>query len=293
MVVNEEKTCFIITPIGGDSTEIRRAAEGVMDAVIIPALKDSGFKEENIKVAHRMSNPGSINKQVISRIVEDDLAIVNLTGLNPNVMYELAVRHAVRKPVIQICESNTRLPFDIVDERTIFYTNDMRGVIELRSNLDSYLSEIFKEDKPDNPIYRVVDEINLLRNNENSNNDVNKYIIDRLSSIENSIGTLRNHNVNQNSNTVIEDKPLNVTIVVKVKNVVMSGDIVDYLWTELDKYYDIATMGPTDTPLVAGQMFKIRVTIKRNGIMSVRDWGKMEQRIQSINVNDFEVLEIV
>jgi hypothetical protein len=115
-----DKSCFIITPIGGDNTEIRRAAEGVIDAVIIPTLIEIGFKEENIRVAHRMPNPGAINRQVITRILEDDLAIVNLTGLNANVMYELAVRHAVRKPVVQICEYGTKLPFDITEERTIF-----------------------------------------------------------------------------------------------------------------------------------------------------------------------------
>lgn len=117
---NKDKTCFIITPIGDDQSDIRRAADGVIDAVIIPSLMEIGFKEDNIIAAHRMANPGSINKQVITSVLDCDLAIANLTNLNPNVMYELAIRHAVRKPVIQICQKGTRLPFDITEERTIF-----------------------------------------------------------------------------------------------------------------------------------------------------------------------------
>jgi hypothetical protein len=106
--------CFIVTPIGGDNTEIRRAAEGVIDAVVLPLLINNfGFRDTNITVAHRMPQAGSINRQVIQRILEDDLVITNLTGLNPNVMYELAIRHASRKPVIIICENGTKLPFDI------------------------------------------------------------------------------------------------------------------------------------------------------------------------------------
>ncbi|TKH90430.1 hypothetical protein FC691_31990, partial [Bacillus cereus] len=152
---NKDKTCFIITPIGDDQSDIRRAADGVIDAVIIPSLIEMGFKDENIDVAHRMSNPGSINKQVITSVLDCDLAVANLTNLNPNVMYELAIRHAVRKPVIQICQKGTRLPFDITEERTIFYTNDMAGVIELNTTFKGMVTQAIDDEEPDNPIYRV------------------------------------------------------------------------------------------------------------------------------------------
>ncbi|WP_257148083.1 hypothetical protein [Bacillus thuringiensis] len=185
---NKDKTCFIITPIGDDQTDIRRAAEGVIDAVIIPSLVEMGFKNENIDVAHRMSNPGSINKQVITSVLECDLAIVNLTNLNPNVMYELAIRHATRKPVVQICQKGTRLPFDITEERTIFYANDMKGVIELQSNFKSMVDQAIDDEEPDNPIYRVIESNTIMKDVKES--DPSKYMLDRMESLEKNFSDL-------------------------------------------------------------------------------------------------------
>ena len=96
--------CFIITPVGNENDEIRRHVDGIIDAVIIPVLKDY-----QIDVPHRITNMGSITKQIIRSIYESDLVIANLTTANPNVMYEQAFRHAVGKPVITIAEEGTLL----------------------------------------------------------------------------------------------------------------------------------------------------------------------------------------
>jgi nucleoside 2-deoxyribosyltransferase len=193
------KKCFIITPIGEDDSDIRRSAEGVIDAVIMPILYQEGYE---VIVAHRISNSDSINKQVITHVIEDDLVVANLTGLNPNVMYELAIRHASRKPVIQICEKGTRLPFDIVDERTIFYMNDMLGVIELREKFLKTLKETGNESEPDNPIYRVMKSNKLLHDVNVTDRD--KYFLDRLDGIEKSLSVLVNNNSNMRDSNSFE-----------------------------------------------------------------------------------------
>lgn len=107
---DRRRVCFVVSPIGGDGTETRRSIDGLMDAAIEPALVESGFE---VSVAHRMVSPGSITNQVIELLLTADLVVANLTGLNPNVMYELAVRHAARKPVVTIAEIGTPIPFDL------------------------------------------------------------------------------------------------------------------------------------------------------------------------------------
>ncbi len=47
------------------------------------------------------------------------MVIADLTGANPNVYYELAIRHAVKKPIIQLISKGEKLPFDVGDMRTI------------------------------------------------------------------------------------------------------------------------------------------------------------------------------
>lgn len=187
------KKCFIITPIGNDNTSIRRHIDGIIDGCIIPVLENN----YDVVVAHRLTTPGSINNQVIEAIYKADLVIANLTELNPNVMYELAFRHSLKKPVIIIMEKGEhKLPFDINNERTIFYENDFQGAIDLKNRLEEMVSSIEKMDEEDinNPIYDALQQIgvkeNVLKNINNSKSDnVNElqYIISRLDNIEEKI----------------------------------------------------------------------------------------------------------
>lgn len=181
-----EKTCFIITPIGPKGSSIRRKADGIIDSVILPVLTEElNFKEENINIPHRTYSTGSITKQVIESILNNDLVIANLTGLNPNVMYELAVRHAVRLPLVPIMEKGTELPFDISDERTIFYEDDIAEVKALKDSFKKMVLTAIVDDEPDNPIYRVIKEEVLERNIEPGSQE--DYILSRLDKIEKKI----------------------------------------------------------------------------------------------------------
>ena len=211
---NIEKKCFIITPIGKDATTTRRATEGLIDAVILPALIDMGFNRKNVSVAHRISESGSINRQIITHIVEDDIAIVNLTEINPNVMYELAVRHAVAKPVVIIAEHGTNLPFDIIDQRTVFYTNDMLGVVQLNEELKSAVEDALKFEEVDNPIIKIIQENSALKQVRTIDSDVVQLIFDRLDRIEVKTTSRRN-----NEKLINKDKQTqNPTVIMDVRS---------------------------------------------------------------------------
>jgi hypothetical protein len=178
------KRCFIITPIGSVLSPIRRAADGLIRTVIRPTLEELQFE---VHVPHEMTELGSITRQVIRHLLDDELVVANLTTLNPNVMYELAVRHATFRPVVVLAEVGTILPFDVSDERTLFFTNDMTGVEEVRPSFKAMVEAAMRDQTPDNPIYRVR-QAGVMR--EVAAGTPQQYIVDQLEAIQRELSRL-------------------------------------------------------------------------------------------------------
>lgn len=229
--IMKDKRCFIVTPIGPDNSEIRRKAEGVINSVVEPVLRNLNYND--IKAAHHINVSGSINNQVMQRILNDDLVIANLTGLNPNVMYELAVRHATKKPVIHICEKGTNLPFDIVDQRTIFYTNDMQGVEDLKSALERMIVDSLDEDNfEDNPIYNAQRNIMLKEELEKKQElNVEGELLKRLDKMERML-------INKECNTIKENYETTKNKVTKAVMVNLSKNEIEDIAALEDKTYE-------------------------------------------------------
>lgn len=185
----KKRTCFIITPIGQENSEIRRHIDGVIDEVISPILSELNY--DNPVVSHRDYTTGLIVKSVVNKIVNSDLVIANLTTLNANVMYELAIRHAIGKPVVCIAEKGTKLPFDTSDERTIFYSNDIQGAYELKEVIKKYINSIdYSKAVFENPITNSMRAIKLeteLFRGDTTETDKFTYLLEKVDNIENAL----------------------------------------------------------------------------------------------------------
>lgn len=144
-----EKQCFVVSPIGENGSETRRRADQVLTHIIKPCMVECGFKTENVVRADTISNPGSITHQIISSIINADLVIADLTDTNANVFYELAIRHLLRKPYVQICDIHTQLPFDVKTQRTIMFDyTDLDSVSVAKIQLVEYTKNALSN--PDN-----------------------------------------------------------------------------------------------------------------------------------------------
>ena len=135
-----ERICFVIAPIGELETETRKRSDQVLKHIIAPAVKQFGYSALR---ADQMSEPGMITSQVIQHIVDDPLVVADLTDRNPNVFYELAIRHAIRKPLIQIIRKGDTIPFDVAGTRTIHVDHhDLDSVEAAKSEIIAQIKSL-------------------------------------------------------------------------------------------------------------------------------------------------------
>ncbi len=134
----DNPSCFVIGPIGDRLADVGTPARQVYEHaiqvwenIILPACESNSLKPLR---ADHISRTGEIVDQVCRHLRVADLVIADLTGANPNVMYELGLRHTVNRPTIQIGERG-RLPFDISAIRTIQFTRSESGFIDARERL--------------------------------------------------------------------------------------------------------------------------------------------------------------
>ncbi|WP_245516874.1 hypothetical protein [Rhizobium leguminosarum] len=132
-----ETTCFYITPIGAVDSDQRRHSDLFLGSFVEPALQSFGL---TVVRADGIDKPGVITKQIIEYIVKSRLVIVDLSFHNPNVFYELAIRHMMRLPIVQLVRKSDPIPFDINQMRTIVI--DTTDIFTLVPKIATYQTEI-------------------------------------------------------------------------------------------------------------------------------------------------------
>lgn len=132
-----ENICFYITPIGEEGTEVRKHSDMMLECVISPVLEEFNLKAVR---ADKIAKPGLITNQILDYITKSKMVIADLSFHNPNVFYELAVRHMKGLPTIHLCRTADTIPFDISGFRTI--TLDMTDIYSFVPQLETYKSQI-------------------------------------------------------------------------------------------------------------------------------------------------------
>lgn len=124
--------CFVIMPFAKDFDDvyatIRRAVGTVREGQV------QCFRLDEVKAA------GRITDDLVRELNESSICIADLTGCNPNVMWEVGYAMALRKSVIFISQDVDSLPFDLRLMRTISYQRHA-----LYDSLERQLAEAFRE----------------------------------------------------------------------------------------------------------------------------------------------------
>ena len=99
--------------------------DAVYQQIIAPAVVAAGLdpiRADEEKIG------GTIHKPMFERLMLCHYAVADITGANPNVYYELGIRHAMRpRSTVILFAEGTSLPFDIALLRGIPYRTDDSG----------------------------------------------------------------------------------------------------------------------------------------------------------------------
>jgi len=127
--LKKKKVLFTIMPFHEDFRDIwvggiQRAATG------------TGFTPIRIDMITKSSE---VTDDIVSTIKISEIVVVDVTGNNPNVMFEFGFALALKKPHVVISQSTDCLTFDIKNVRTLIYKNTWQGIEELHKELQKFI----------------------------------------------------------------------------------------------------------------------------------------------------------
>lgn len=127
--------------------------------IIKPAVLIAGY--ECVR-ADEIQDSGIIDKSMYALLIHADLVIADISTYNPNAIYELGVRHAVRPfSTIIMKEEKGKIPFDL-DHNRIFHYSHMEediGATEAercQKALISLIEKVTKDKITDSPLYEYI-----------------------------------------------------------------------------------------------------------------------------------------
>ena len=106
--VSANQPCGIVMPISSfGEYETQHWLE--VRAILERAIKKAGYKPAPV---WERSETDIIQGRIVQNLYEYKVAVCDISGLNPNVMFELGLRLAFKKPVVITVDNETKIPFD-------------------------------------------------------------------------------------------------------------------------------------------------------------------------------------
>ena len=158
-----ELRCFVIMPFGEKADMDGRVIN--FDVVYRYIIRDAIAElrgKENLKIeclrCDDIDEAGSIDVDMFSSILDADIAIVDITTGNPNVFYELGIRHSLRDNVtVIIRREGGGLPFNIQGLRVIDYDPaNIESFDRAKTKIQRYVVNGLRQKRGDSPIRAAI-----------------------------------------------------------------------------------------------------------------------------------------
>lgn len=182
-----EDSCFVIMAISdqefGDHKITFEELKDNYENVIKQAILSARPKIEILR-ADECAVPGTITTDILTHLMYDTFVIADITFPNPNVYYELGLRHCFKPGTILIRRSDVKIkaPFDISHQRYIEYECTPKGIQDLARQLKEFFVWYDKNPtKPDNQVLHLAQLIKFAFPNYEAKKDKNDMTVQMLS----------------------------------------------------------------------------------------------------------------
>lgn len=180
-----EKHCGIIMPIAPmDGYTADHWAE--VKSIITEATKQvDGITFKTEIVSNSDGEIDIIHKRIIQNLFNADIVICDISGRNPNVMFELGMRLTFDKPTIIIKDDVTDFIFDTGVIEHLIYPKDLRfkKIVDFKSHLASRIQITYEKSQSD-PNYSTFlgnfGQFKIPTLNQETVSDVNQLILDEI-----------------------------------------------------------------------------------------------------------------
>ncbi len=157
-----EKTCFVIMPFGIKPVNGRDTNfDAIYQQIFKPAIEAARTEEgEPLKPSRTDEDAfsSSINQDMFDYILYSRLAIADISGSNPNALYELGARHALQDAgTVILRQKGHGIPFDIQTIKVFEYDHESDDAIaNSRNFISKVLTETLKRNRLDSPIRQAL-----------------------------------------------------------------------------------------------------------------------------------------
>src|SRR5262245_3188103 len=103
-----QKDVFVIMPFSSTASRTEQEWRDIYAYVFEPAAKAAGLKADRAAVT-----TGSLIKSIVERLRNSYIVLADITDANPNVFYELGVRHSLSKRTIIVAQDTKHVPSDL------------------------------------------------------------------------------------------------------------------------------------------------------------------------------------